>query len=226
MFSNNITLDEIVSVFQSLNANKAFGPDGIPPGLFKIKSCQKMIVALCLPLFQQSYASKTEPIQFKGGVIMDLLKSAGFFLDCSASRGILLRNILGKTYRKIIRQRTMPFLESVSLDTMCGGLLHRGCDFASHILNSTFDLCRMRKTCLICLFVDVVAAFDSVIHSFIVDLELSDESIIYLMNFSTFLLVLFKNSVRLSGPNVLFVLLLFQTTFMMLSPIFLPTIGF
>ena len=89
---------------------------------------------------------------------MDLLKSAGFFLECTASRGILLSNVLGKTYRKIIRNRTMPFLESSSLDTMCGGLLHRGCDFASHILNATLDLCRMRKASLLCLFVDVVAA--------------------------------------------------------------------
>ena len=117
----------------------------------------------------------TEPIQFKGGVLMDLLKSAGFFLDCNASRGILISNVLGKTYRKIIHNRTMPYLESASLDTMCGGLLHRGCDFASHILNSTLDLCRMRKSSVLCLFVDVVAAFDSVMHSFIVDLELSDD---------------------------------------------------
>ena len=125
----------------------------------------------------------TEPIQFKGGVLMDLLKSAGFFLECAASRGILLSNVLGKTYHKIIRKRTMPFLESSPLDTMCGGLLHRRCGFASHILNATLNPCRKRKTSLLCLFVDVVAAFDSVMHSFIVVLELSDESIlIYRMN--------------------------------------------
>ena len=43
------------------------------------------------------FLTRIEPIQFKGGVIMDLLKSAGFHLDCSASRGILLSNILGKS---------------------------------------------------------------------------------------------------------------------------------
>ena len=112
---------------------------------------------------------------------MDLLKSAGFHLDCSASRGILLSNILGKSYRKLVRKRTMPYLQDSALNTMCGGISHRGCDFASHLLNATLDLARLRKRSIATFFVDVIAAFDSVLHSFIVDLELSDESILYLM---------------------------------------------
>ena len=65
---------------------------------------------------------------------------------------------------------------------MCGGISHRGCDFASHLLNATLDLARLRKRSIATLFVDVIAAFDSVLHSFIVDLELSDESTVYLMD--------------------------------------------
>ena len=76
---------------------------------------------------------------------MDLLKSAGFHLDYSASRGILLNNILGKSYRKLVRKRTMPYLQDSALNTMCGGISHRGCDFASHLLNATLDLARLRK---------------------------------------------------------------------------------
>ena len=112
---------------------------------------------------------------------MDLLKSAGFHLDCSASRGILLSNILGKSYRKLVRKRTMPYLQDSALNIMCGGISHRGCDFASHLLNATLDLARLRKRSIATFFVDVIAAFESVLHSFIVDLELSDESILYLM---------------------------------------------
>ena len=113
---------------------------------------------------------------------MDLLRAAGFHLDCSASRGILLSNILCKSYRKLVRKRTMPYLHDSVLHTMCGGISHRGCDFASHLLNATLDLSRLRNKSIATFFVDVIAAFDSVLHSFLVDLGLSDESILYLMN--------------------------------------------
>ena len=113
---------------------------------------------------------------------MDVLEAAGFHRDCSASRGILLSNILGKSYRKLVRKRTMPYLQDTALQTMCGGISHRGCDFASHLLNATLDLSRLRKKSTATFFVGEIAAFGGVLHSFIVDLELSDESILYLMN--------------------------------------------
>ena len=115
---DNITLEETVYVLKHLSAGKAFGTDGLPPGLFK--QCPEKIAKLCLPLFRRAFATRIEPIQLKGGVIMDLLKSAGFHLDCSASRGIPLSNILGKSYRKLVRKRTMPYLQDIALHTMCG----------------------------------------------------------------------------------------------------------
>ena len=65
---------------------------------------------------------------------------------------------------------------------MCSGISHRGYDFACHLLNATLDISRMRQKSVAVFFVDVIAAFDSVLHSFIVDLELSDGSILYLMD--------------------------------------------
>jgi len=175
----NITDAEIGSVFTCLKSGTAFGTDAVPPEVYKMFP-QKM-AEFVGPLYRSAFALCREPLQFKGGVIMDLLKSAGFHLECSASRGILLSNVLGKGYRKVIRNRLTPYLNEYALDTMCGGLLHRGTDFSSHILSSALDFAKHRKRSVLCLFVDVTAAFDSVLHSFLVDLELSDESILYLM---------------------------------------------
>ena len=121
-------LEELVFVFKHLFAGKAFGTDGLPPGIFKL--APEKIAKLCLPLFCRAFSTRIEPIQFKGGVIMDLLKSAGFHFDCSASRGILFSNILGKSYRKLVRKHTMPYLQDSALRIMCGGISHRCCDFA------------------------------------------------------------------------------------------------
>jgi len=175
----NISDAEIGDVFSRLKAGKAFGIDSLPPELYKL--FPEKLAAFVGPLFRSAFSRCSEPLQFKGGVIMDLLKSAGFHLECSASRGILLSNVLSKGYRKVVRSRLVPYLNDFVLDTMCGSVLHRGTDFASHILNSVLDLAKFHKRSVVCLFVDVVAAFDSVLHSFIVDLELSDESILYLM---------------------------------------------
>lgn len=76
----------------------------------------------------------------------------------------------------------MPYLQDSALHTMCGDNSHSGSDFASHLLNATLDLSRLRKKSIARFLVDVIAAFDSVLLSFILDLELSDESIVYLIN--------------------------------------------
>ena len=176
------------------------------------------IAKLCLPLFRLAFATGIEPIQFKGGVIIDLLKSAGFHLDCCASRDISFSNILCKIYRKAIRKRTLPELQDSALSTMCGGISHLACEFVPHILHASLDLSRMREKSILTFFVDAIAAFDSVLHSLIVGLELSDESIIYLMNrfnfhLSFFLVVvtpsdLFRPDVKLGSPNTFVLLLL------------------
>lgn len=75
-------LEELVFVFKDLFAGKAFGTDGLPPGVFKV--APEKIAKLCLPVLRRAFATRLEPIQFKGGVIMDLLKAAGFHFDCSA----------------------------------------------------------------------------------------------------------------------------------------------
>ena len=68
---DNIVLEEHVFVFRQFFAGKAFGTDGLPPGIFKL--APEKIAKLCLPLFRLAFSTRIEPIQFKGGVIMDLL---------------------------------------------------------------------------------------------------------------------------------------------------------
>jgi len=177
---SNFQCSEIQNIFRHLKRGKAFGRDALPPDLYCAFS--DAIAGLALPLYRQAFATVSEPLQFKGGVIQDLLKANGFATECNNSRGILISDILGKGYRRGIRNRLSPFCESFSLDTQCGSLSHKGTDFASHLLNSFLDIAKLRKHSIVVLFVDVIAAFDSVIHSFLCDIPLTDEAIMYLMS--------------------------------------------
>jgi len=176
---SNFQYNEVVDIFRHLKRGKAFGRDALPPDLYCVFA--EAIACIALPLYRQAFASVSEPLQFKGGVIQDLLKANGFATECNNSRGILVSDVLGKGYRRGIRNRLAPFCESFSLDTQCGSLLHKGTDFASHLLNSFLDIAKLKKRSAIVLFIDVIAAFDSVIHSFLCDIPLTDEAVLYLI---------------------------------------------
>jgi len=93
--SNLILSNELVDqVFKSFQRGKAFGRDSLPPDLFA--QFHERLAALAAPLYRNAFYNVREPLQFKGGVIMDLLKKAGFATQCSSSRGILISDILGK----------------------------------------------------------------------------------------------------------------------------------
>ncbi len=146
-----LTVEMLLS---SLKNGKAFGRDALPSETYKV--CPSIAATIVAPLYRKAFGLATEPLQFKGGVIHDLLKSHGVSFECESSRGILISDILGKGYRKLVRNRTVPFLEKYTLDTMCGSLLHRGTDFASHILYSIMDFAKHKRSSLICVYVDIL----------------------------------------------------------------------
>ena len=179
-FKFDLSKQLVDQVFKSFKRGKAFGKDSLPPDLFA--QFHDSLAFLATPLYRSAFYNVREPLQFKGGVIMDLLKKAGFATQCSSSRGILISDILGKGYRKCVRSFLLPYAEEYALDSQCGSLAHKGSDFASHYLNAALEYIHFNKLSFICLFADLIAAFDSVMHSFIVDLPVCDESISYLMS--------------------------------------------
>ena len=104
---SNFSLSEIYSIYKPMIRGKAFGKDALPPDVYCAFADQ--IARLALPLYRHAFASVSEPLQFKGGVIQDLLGANGFSVECSNSRGILVSEILGEGYRRGFRIRLSPF---------------------------------------------------------------------------------------------------------------------
>ena len=65
-------------------------------------------------------------------------------------------------------------------DSLRGSLLHRGTNLASHFSNFVQDFTNANKLSFVILYVDVVATCASLVHSFGVDLPLS-EAVAHLM---------------------------------------------
>ena len=94
---------------------------------------------------------------------MDLLKAHSDQFSPKSYRGVLLSDVLGNTYHKLLRNKLSHYLNKYVSDSQCGCNNNRGTDFASQILNSVSDLARANKSCLLVFFVDLVAAFDNVV---------------------------------------------------------------
>ena len=175
-----INLEELIEAIKCLRNNRTFGTDCLPPELFKISP--RLMATFLLPMFQKAYLHLAEPLQFKGGVIHDIYKGSGSPFDCPNNRGVFLFDVLAKTYHRIIRSRLLPSLENYATETMCGGIKARGTDIAYHILLSTIQYAQLKRKSLLLYYVDIVAAFDSILHSHLVDLPATDETICYLFS--------------------------------------------
>ena len=159
------SLFEMERLYASICRGKAAGVDSIPPEAFA--AAPQAMARLYHPIIVKSVLRFEEPLAWKGGSCIELYKGKGPFLDCKSYRDVLVSDISGKAYHKAIRHRVLPHLETVALDTQCGGVASRGSDIGAHIVRQFLDYGRVSSKSVGVLFVDVVAAFASVIREIV-----------------------------------------------------------
>ena len=81
------------------------------------------------------------------------------------SRGVLLSDILCKQYHKHLRKATDPYYSTYCHETQCGGVRHRGSDFAAHLMRAMIDFAAGQLATLCIFFVDIITAFQAVMKS-------------------------------------------------------------
>ena len=89
-------------------------------------------------------------------------------------RGVLVSSVVGKRWHKHLRSSMIKGVEKFSMDTQCGGVLHRGTDFAAQYVRSVFEWAKSMGWSISSLFVDVVAAFYELVREFVMPSEISD----------------------------------------------------
>ena len=77
-----------------------------------------------------------------------------------AHRGIMLSGIIGKVLHKTYRQGVSKPYNDFMRDNACGGVAHRGVDFATHIVRTKQSYYRAKGVSSGVVFVDLKSAFD------------------------------------------------------------------
>ncbi len=163
--------------------HSAPGSDTIPPEL--VKSLRDFFVWAYYPVVQEASSTKLHPVQWLGGPLQDIPKNV-LSSNVEDKRGVLLKDCLGKNFNKILRGAIAPSLGSYMISSMYGGFLERGVDFASLHVKSLIAYSKVRNMSIGILYIDVCAAFESVIRQIVFGPTLSDESIVMLFKMLNF----------------------------------------
>jgi len=150
----------------------AGGEDNMPVEL--LHWYPKQMAAILYPIIFQIVSTLSEPLAWLGGVSHELLKSGALPTLVKSFRMILLSDVFGKIYHKYLRSLLTNNIQTYILDSMCGGFLNRGTDFATLFLAGFYDLARMIEQSWAVLFLDVASAFESLQRFFVFRSQVSD----------------------------------------------------
>ena len=151
--------------FHGLKAGKAPGADGLSHDVIAR-------LGQCVP--QESYAlalktavTGSEPLRWRGGLVTALYKGKGSLSDVGSFRSILISEVLAKRHHAWARQKLEPWLTSVAHSMQQGPVGHHSTPEMSLLVRSVQSHSHDRGISVGCLFVDITAAFYSVLREFL-----------------------------------------------------------
>jgi len=161
--------------FHKARPRKAPGEDTIVGTVYS--SFSEDIMHLFMPLLLKSYMRIQPPIQWKGGMLQELFKGKGTSSQCKNYRDILLTDDAGKFVLKLVRKQLLPVATLLSHDTQYGGGLNGGETAFAHLqIRIVQDTCMHLRLSSSTLFLDVVAAFASMLRRTVLPSDGGDEA--------------------------------------------------
>jgi hypothetical protein len=154
---------EVVDIIQSLDPEKAIGPDGVSPKLLKI--CAPMIAPSLTKLFNLSLKTCKFPNSWKFANVMPIFKK-GDTSDVNNYRPVSLLSCLSKVFEKAIFKHVFNFLrENLVISIHQSGFLP-GDSTINQLVNlyHTFSKALDDKKDVHIVFCDISKAFDRVWH--------------------------------------------------------------
>jgi hypothetical protein len=166
---------DLCASFHNAKPRKAPGEDTIVSTVFSKFSDD--IIHPFMPLLLKSYMRIQPPIQWKGGMLQELFKGKGTSSMCKNYRDILLTDDAGKFVLKLVRKQLLPVANLLCHETQYGGGLHGGETAFAHLqIRIVQDSCKALKVSSSALFLDVVAAFASMLRRTVLPSDGGDEA--------------------------------------------------
>ena len=166
------TRAEIESALRSLSWRKAPGFDGLGAELWQGDT--EVSSLRLFALFLKAVARGYLPLQFRGGFLVPLYKNRGSAADPSSYRGILLQNTAAKIFVKSWRARLVTHFKRAAVSMQCGCTKKRGVDAAHLVVRLHQHTTAITRTSSSILFVDIKAAYYSVVKELFYDTTAPD----------------------------------------------------
>ena len=169
------TLQELPSLLQIENTlkktkpGKAPGPDKILPDL--IKAVSRSIAPRVWEVAVKSACWGSEPLQWKGGQLVHLLKPGGSRNQIDSHRGVMLTSAIGKRVQSIGREQLIGALRPKCPRGQLGGFKHQEVAFGSHTVRALSRTMYSTKTSFAVIYVDGSNAYHALLRSLVVGLD-------------------------------------------------------
>lgn len=159
------TLAEVEELCLRQKPHRAPGPDGASSDVCRLGA--SAVTYALHNVFLKSFLNGTEPFRYKGGLLQAIWKRKGALSDPEAYRGILLADSFGKTLHAWSRRRLLPTLQARRAPGQLGGLPSQQAAVGIHAVRLHCRLGRMKGISTSTIFVDLRAAFHSMLRQFI-----------------------------------------------------------
>eukprot|EP00439_Symbiodinium_sp_Y106_P064402 s1484_g10.t1 len=154
---------------------RAYGQDGVPGEVAHY--CAAELSKALFQLQLKSVFRLCEPVQHKGGVLHCVWKRKGPKQPCTSYRGILVSSILGKSLHKLLRQKCVTALSTVTSPLQVGGLPRYPVTVPAHATRLFQSACHRRCLCHSIVFLDLQEAFYRIVRPLITGGPLTQEAI-------------------------------------------------
>ena len=152
-----ISVNEVIEAIKGLKSNKASGPDGVSPGVFKCMP-DSWVNSLTI-LFNQVFEEGIYPKCWSLSKLSVLYKKGNAAL-CDNYRGISVMNSIAKLYDMILGKRLEIWFKP--LREQAGAQKSRSCEEQISTLRLAIDIAKRRKEKLFIVYVDYTKAYDKI----------------------------------------------------------------
>ena len=153
---------------------KAVGEDGIGGEVFKVAPWS--LARVWHPLFVKSALTLRPPLQFRGGMITELLKASASGSEPGHFRDITIADHSAKTFCKMFRPEIVSAAAAVVPAGQFGGGFNGGSTDVAHLALSAFlDAASAARKSAAIIFVDLATAFASLLRRLCVPTDAGDD---------------------------------------------------
>ena len=168
-----MSAQDILAAIRRMKNGKVPGPGRLPIDVLKAGGFT--MAQTLLSLMTKAAWHMHEPLSWKGGLLVPLFKGKGSPQDATGYRSIFISDVCGKIHHSHLRKALVNEWMSHEDLIQQGG--KRGCstDIAHHLLHAYFAWARTQSISCAMLFVDLHAAFYTVIRSMLMNEPIHDD---------------------------------------------------